>query len=235
MASYERVLTNNLSAVRAQMAEAAQRSGRTPDAVTLVAVTKYVGVDVTRCLFDAGCSTLGESRPQSLWQKADAMESLPVRWHMIGHLQRNKIRRTLPLLKCIHSADSERLLDTLQQETVRANHRVAVLLEVNISRDGEKTGLLPEDALPLARRLDQWDALDICGLMAMSGRRSDRDLARRDFVRVRELRDRMQAECPESVTLSHLSMGMSGDYSIAIEEGATLVRVGSALFEGVDV
>ena len=235
MAAQERKLADNLATVRTQMAEAAQCSGRDSDSVTLVAVTKYVDTDTTQCLAQAGCHALGESRPQSLWQKAESLQHLPIQWHMIGHLQRNKIRRSLPVLSCIHSVDSLRLLAALQEEASRANHRVSVLLEINISRDVEKTGLLPEDALPLAPRLADWDALNICGLMAMSGRLSDRDTARRDFAQVRELRDRLQQECPSAISLHHLSMGMSRDFAIAIEEGATIVRVGSALFEGVDV
>ena len=233
MAGHEKVLANNLAAVRQRMAEAAQRSSRPADDVALVAVTKYVDADIARCLVNAGCRTLGENRPQSLWQKAEALDDLPVEWHMIGHLQRNKIRRTLPWISCLHSADSVRLLDGLQQEAQRADRRLQVLLEVNISGDADKTGLMPAEMLPLAQQLDKWDPLVICGLMAMSGLESDLEEARREFVQVRELRDRMQRECPDGVTLAHLSMGMSRDYQIAIEEGATMVRVGSALFEGV--
>lgn len=234
MAAYDRLLADNIAAVRGRIAEAAEGSGRQASDVTLVAVTKYVDVDVTRSLFEAGCETLGESRPQAVWQKAELMHDLPVVWHMIGHLQRNKIRRTLPYLECVHSADSTRVLDALQQEALRLQRKVQVLLELNISRDDAKTGLLPEAALPLVPQLKQWDALDICGLMAMSGRSSDADTVRREFSEVRMLRDRMQLECPPEISLRHLSMGMSGDYALAVEEGATLVRVGSALFEGID-
>ncbi len=231
--AYEQRLADNLHAVRQRMAEAARRSGRQADEVTLIGVTKYVDAEVTASLVQAGCLTLGESRPQVLWAKAESLAHLPIQWHMIGHLQSNKIRRSLPLLACIHSVDSTRLLDHLQREAVRANHRLSVLLEVNVSRDAEKTGLLPEDIVPLAERLDQWSGLDVRGLMAMSGRLSDAKQSRREFAQLRELRDQMQRLCPDGIVLSHLSMGMSSDYTIAIEEGATMVRVGSALFDGV--
>lgn len=233
MTDYERRFMDNLAAVRERIATAARHSGRRADDVTLVAVTKYVDADITRALVNAGCRTLAENRPQMLWEKAELLADLPIDWHMVGHLQRNKIRRTLPLVACIHSADSTRLLDSLQKEARRADRCVDVLLEVNISQDVEKTGLLPDDVRALACRLDEWNALNIRGLMAMSGRLSDAKDSRREFAQLRELRDRMQAECPSGVSLSHLSMGMSDDYTIAIEEGATIVRLGTALLEGI--
>lgn len=234
MATIEETLANNLADVQAQIAAAAERSGRQAADVTLVAVTKYVDAEVTRALAKAGSCALGESRPQSLWQKAETLTDLAVDWHMIGHLQRNKIRRTLPLVSCIHSVDSERLLDSLQQEAERVADQVAILLEVNIAGDPEKTGFLPEQVASLAPRLDQWDQLQVCGLMAMSGRMSKPDQARREFAAVRQLRDRMQKDCPDETELRQLSMGMSGDFALAIQEGATIVRIGSALFEGID-
>jgi pyridoxal phosphate enzyme (YggS family) len=227
------MLSNNLAAVRQRMHEAATRAGRAAADVTLVAVTKYVDAEVTRALAEAGCRTLGESRPQALWEKAQRLGDLDVTWHLIGHLQRNKIRRTLPLLHCVESADSQRLLESLQQEARRLGRLVDVLLEVNISGDAEKTGLSADEACRLAPQLGRYDALHICGLMAMSGRTSDEAQARREFCAVRKLRDRMQQRCPGGIELPQLSMGMSGDYELAIEEGATTVRVGSALFEGV--
>lgn len=234
MSPRERRLAENIATVRGHMTEAARQCGRSPDEVTLVAVTKYVDAELTRAVVEAGCLHLGESRPQELWHKAETLVSLQPHWHLIGHLQRNKVRRTLPLVDWIHSADSVRLLDSLQEEAEAAQRRVRVLLEVNVSRDQDKTGLSPETLLPLVTRLPDWNALDICGLMAMSGLWSDHDQARHEFAQVRQLRDQMQALCPPHIALTHLSMGMSDDYVMAILEGATLVRVGSALFEGVE-
>jgi pyridoxal phosphate enzyme (YggS family) len=234
MSAWERRLAENIATVRGHMAEAARQCGRSLDEVTLVAVTKYVDAELTRAVVEAGCLHLGESRPQEIWHKAETLMALQPRWHLIGHLQRNKVRRTLPLVDWIHSADSVRLLDSLQEEAQAAHRRVRVLLEVNVSRDQEKTGLSPEALLPLVERLPNWDALDICGLMAMSGLWSDHDQARHEFAQVRQLRDQMQALCDPHISLNHLSMGMSDDYMLAILEGATLVRVGSALFEGVE-
>ncbi len=233
MSDLDQILAQNLQVVRQQIDEAACRSGRSADDIALIAVTKYVSADVVRHLVEAGCRQLGESRPQVLWQKADALSDLSIEWHLIGHLQRNKLRRTLPLIRCLHSADSVRLLDALNDELHGAGYRPDVLLEVDISREAEKTGFAPEEIIPLGERLGQWDALHICGLMAMSSRSSDRAVARRQFAELRQLRDRLQRECPAQVDLHQLSMGMSSDFTVAIEEGATMVRVGSALLEGV--
>jgi pyridoxal phosphate enzyme (YggS family) len=228
----ERIRTN-IDEVRARMAAAARRVGRDPDDIRLVAVTKYVNAEVTRWLVEAGCQALGESRPQSLLAKANALPDLPIEWHLIGHLQRNKIRRTLPHLQWLHSVDSIRLLDALEEEAARQDRQVRVLLDVNISGDDEKTGFAERDVIQLPTLLVNWPHVSVGGLMAMSARESDPEAAREDFARLRELRDSLQRQCPSEVQLAHLSMGMSRDYEVAIEEGATMVRVGSSLFEGV--
>ncbi len=235
MIPIERQVSENVTAIRQQMAEASRRSGRLPDDVTLIAVTKYVAAEQVRPLLMADCHDLGESRPQQLWDKAELLSGEPVRWHLIGHLQRNKVRRTLPLIHMLHSGDSHRLLQAVQRELQRTERTLPVLLEVNISGDAEKHGFAPDEVRSALPALLQLDRLRLCGLMAMSARASDRDTARRDFSRLRELRDRLQVEAGNAADLSDLSMGMSRDFITAIEEGATMVRVGSALFEGVDL
>ena len=163
------------------------------------------------------------------------LADLPIRWHLIGHLQRNKVARTLPLVSLIHSCDSVRLAAAI--DTSGAANRdtpVPVLLEVNISGDPAKHGLAPAEIAAALPPLAALPHIQIRGLMAMAGRPDDPAAARRDFQHLRELRDRLRADCPATIRLDELSMGMSGDYEIAVEEGATIVRVGSALFEGVD-
>jgi PLP dependent protein len=246
-------IADNVAQVRGRIAAAAARSGRAANDVTLVAVTKYVSAEVVRPLVAAGCIELGESRPQQLWEKAAAVADLPIRWHLIGHLQRNKVRRTLPLVAMIHSVDSPRLLAAIDEERgtrdegrgARDEGRGAdalctsclcplpVLLEVNISGEAAKSGLAPETVEPLLAELANCRNVAIRGLMCMAGLEGGLDAARRDFARLRELRDRLRPHCPPAIILDHLSMGMSGDFEVAIEEGATIVRVGSALFEGV--
>ncbi|MHB0959797.1 MAG: YggS family pyridoxal phosphate-dependent enzyme [Pirellulaceae bacterium] len=226
-------LLENVVRTRQRIAQAAHRSGRAEADVLLLAVTKYVDTQVTRWLVEAGCLALAESRPQALCAKASAIADPTVCWHLIGHLQRNKIRRTLPWLQWIHSVDSLRLLDALQQEAGQQERSLHVLLEVNISGDAQKTGLAIDEALQIAPQLGRWPHLSVEGLMGMSALEGDTDMARADYRRLRTLRDTLQQRCPAGITLQHLSMGMSRDFEVAIEEGATIVRVGSLLFEGV--
>ena len=226
-------VAENIARVRDRIAAAAARSGRAASAVCLVAVTQYVDADVAAALVAGGCHDLGESRPQSLWAKAAELEGLEIHWHLIGHLQRNKIRRTLPLVHLIHSADSRRLLAALDEEAGLAGRTVDVLLEVNVTDDRTKTGLPVaelEAALQWAAGLDH---VRVRGLMGMASLGGGDEVAHRDFARLRALRDRVSANCPPGIALDQLSMGMSNDFEIAIEEGATIVRVGSALFDGV--
>lgn len=223
-------IARNVSEIRERIAGAALRSGRTPSEVTLVAVTKYVASEMARLLIGAGCCDLGESRPQQLWDKADALGDLSIRWHMIGHLQRNKVRRTLPLVSLVHSVDSARLLAAIDDEAAAV---VPVLLEVNVSGEEAKHGFLPHEVEPLLPQLPQYRNVAVRGLMCMAGLEGGLDDARREFALLRELRDRLRVNCPPGTTLDELSMGMSGDFEAAVEEGATLVRIGSALFEGI--
>jgi pyridoxal phosphate enzyme (YggS family) len=228
-----RRLADNLAAVRERIAAAAAPSGRSANAVRLVAVTKYVDAALAGLLVEAGQAELGESRPQELWSKAAALADLKPIWHLIGHLQRNKVKRTLPVGKLIHSADSLRLLEEISREAGVQSISASVLLEVNISGDAAKHGLAPSAIEPLLPQIAALPHVQVRGLMTMASREGDADRARREFAALRELRDILQANCPPHVTLHELSMGMSGDYEIAIEEGATIVRVGSALFEGL--
>lgn len=225
-------IADNVSRVRDSIARAAQRSGRRPEDVRLIAVSKYVGLEEAEALLAAGCCDLGESRPQELWRKAELLADHPVRWHMIGHLQRNKVQRTLPLVALLHSADSLRLLETVDDVSAQADQVTEVLLEVNVSGDAAKHGFGPGAVAEALASAPLWTHLRIRGLMTMAGWGTDAEEARRDFVRLRELRDRLLTVAPPGVELDQLSMGMSGDFEVAIEEGATLVRVGSALFEG---
>lgn len=228
-----RRIAENYARVHGEIAGAARAAGRVPDAVKLVAVTKYVDADTTRALVDAGCRDLGESRPQSLWDKADNLADLSPHWHLIGHLQRNKIRRTLPLVDLIHSADSWRLLEAINTEAAQIHRRQAVLIEVNVAGEEAKSGLPVAEVAPLFARLPELRHVEVQGLMTMAPLEGGADAARRTFAALRRLAEQFEPDCPPGVSLSELSMGMSGDFREAIAEGATLVRVGSALFEGI--
>jgi hypothetical protein len=183
----------------------------------------------------AGCTALAENRPQELGAKAEALADLPVQWHMIGHLQRNKVRLVVPLVAMIQSVDSPRLLEAVDRIAEELGRRMSVLLEINISGEMQKHGLEPEQFPSLVETLGEYHHVDVRGLMAMSSLEGGPARARADFAALRRLRDCTQAGCPEGVRLDELSMGMSGDFEEAVEEGATIVRIGSALFEGLDL
>ncbi len=225
-------IAENLSEIRGRIAAAAARSGRREDSVTLVAVTKYALSEAVRELVAAGCQELGESRPQQLWQRAATIVGADLHWHLIGHLQRNKINRTLPLVNLIQSCDTLRLAEALDAASAVRGIPARVLIEVNISADPSKHGFAVAEVAAAMPQLATLRNLNIRGLMAMAGRPDDSDAARADFRRLRQLRDRLRADCPPNIQLDELSMGMSGDFEAAIEEGATIVRIGSALFEG---
>ena len=227
------IIAENLAGVRQRMAAAAQRAGRQSDQITLIAVTKYVDSQVARILVEVGCADLGESRPQQLWQKTEELSDLAIRWHLIGHLQRNKVKRTLMCASLIHSADSRSLLRDLNRHGVELERRIPLLLEINISSDPSKHGFAPDDAEGVLAEFVESPGLEIRGLMAMAGLDHQGQAARHDFQRLRALAEHLRRNAPPHLPLDVLSMGMSGDFEQAIEEGATMVRVGSALFEGI--
>jgi len=250
-------IADNLRRVQERIARAAESAGRRASDITLVGVTKYVGPDEAAALAAAGCPHLGESRPQELWRKHEALSSPqgepasaggpPIHWHLIGHLQRNKVARTLPLVTLIHSVDSPRLLAAINDvclplppgegrgegavSTTDTSHPIPVLLEVNTSNEPAKHGLAPNDVDPILAAAENYPYVSIRGLMTMAALEGGETTAARNFATLRELRDRLQRNTLPCVQLSELSMGMSGDFEIAIKEGATIVRVGSALWE----
>lgn len=228
----------NLQSVRRRIADAAARCGRSASDVRLVAVTKYVGDDAVAALLDAGCRDFGESRPQALWTRAERFGGPDVRWHLIGHLQRNKVARTLPAADLIHSVDSPRLLAAIDAEAARQHRTSDLLLEVNVSGDASKHGVAAEQLAALVAAAGDCRHVRVRGLMTMAAREGDAERARQDFARLRAAGEELRAAgtqgaAPPNVQIAELSMGMSGDFEEAIEEGATIVRVGSVLFEGL--
>jgi pyridoxal phosphate enzyme (YggS family) len=224
-------LRDNLASVRGQIADAARRAGRAPDAVRLVAVTKRCPLDVARALVALGQHDLGENYPQELWRKADALAGTPARWHLIGHLQSNKARRTYPLVRLVHSVDSLKLLRLLDELAAATHDPAQVYLQVNCSGEVSKHGWTPEGLLADAEVVASCGRIPIKGLMTMAALDAPAEAARPAFRLLRETRDRLRERA--GMPLPELSMGMSNDYRVAVDEGATLVRIGSALFEGV--
>ncbi len=220
-------MERRLRAVEDRIAGACRRAGRRREEVTLVVVTKTVGPEVAGWLHALGVRDLGESRPQELWRKRAVLPP-DVRWNLIGHVQRNKIERTLPV-HLIHSVDSLRLLEALNEHGTRVRTPVRVLLQVNVSREGAKQGFPVAEMPAVATRLADFGALRVAGLMTMAPLESDPERCRPVFAGLRELRDRLRPAMPSPHNLKELSMGMSNDFEVAIEEGATLVRLGSVI------
>lgn len=230
-----RLIAENWRLLVEAVSEAAIAAGRSPESVTIVGVSKYVDAATTRLLFAAGCHDLGESRPQSLWTKAAEVVAPNIRWHMIGHLQRNKVRRTLPVVSLFHSIDSMRLAETIDAEAEASGRVVQGLLEINISGDEAKHGFAAEAVPEAVEAVSRLPHLHIRGLMAMAAEKGDSAVARGNFEDLRELRDSLvERGLPENMSMGELSMGMSGDFVEAIAAGATILRIGSRLFQGRD-
>jgi pyridoxal phosphate enzyme (YggS family) len=226
------VLAANLAGVEDRLAAACRRAGRERAQVTMVAVTKTVSAGVARVLLELGVRDLGESRPQELWHKAERLPDT-VRWHLIGHLQRNKIDRTLPLVEMIHSVDSLRLLSALDEAGERRGRPVEVLLEVNCSGEASKHGFTPAEVPGLATTLRGVKGCRVLGLMTMAAPEDDPERCRPTFALLRRLGEELRREAGDLHPLTDLSMGMSNDFEVAVEEGATLVRLGTILFAGL--
>lgn len=222
-------LTETLPSVRERIHGALERAGR-GQAVRIVAVTKGHPVEAVEAAIRAGLDTVGENRVQELEEKVAAMGRDAAEWHMIGHLQRNKVRVGLTLFDRIHSVDSLRLARRLDREAARADIEVRGYMQVNVSGEGSKGGFEPDAAVEAAAALTALDGLRIEGLMTMAPLTDDEAELRRTFRATRELLERLQAEVPGALSGAELSMGMSNDFEIAIEEGATCVRLGTVLF-----
>jgi pyridoxal phosphate enzyme (YggS family) len=221
-------LRERLQSIEKRIAAACKRAGRERSEITLVAVTKTVSTQIAGCLAQLGVHDLGESRPQELWKKAKELASYGIQWHMVGHLQRNKVAETVPLVQLIHSVDSLKLLETLNTWSLREPR---VLLEVNVSREESKHGFDPDEMLRLVEDFKSFLAVRIEGLMTMAAPSEDPEDSRAAFTELRQIRDELR---DNGMVLPHLSMGMSNDFEVGIEEGATLIRLGSVLFDRID-
>jgi PLP dependent protein len=226
------ILTTRLADVEQRLLAALRRSGRSRRDVTVVAVTKTVGPAVAALLPMLGVYDLGENRPQELWRKAAQLPN-SIRWHLIGHLQRNKIDRTLPLVVRIHAIDSVPLLEAIEAEASRRRLAVEVLLEVNASGEASKFGFLPAAVPGLAEAINALHWVHVGGLMTMAAPEADPERTRPTFALLRQLRDGLRPAVNPVHPMNQLSMGMSNDFEVAVEEGATMVRLGTVLFEGL--
>jgi pyridoxal phosphate enzyme (YggS family) len=220
-------IAENLEHVRAQIADAAKKKGRSPDDIELVAISKTHDAEKVREAYETGQILFGESRVQEARAKIPLLPS-GLRWHFVGHLQKNKIRHALPLFELFHSVDSLALAQEMNRIANEDGMHPRVLLEVNVAREGSKFGFKPETVRAEMELLLALPRLSIEGLMIIPPVAEEAEASRKYFVRLRELRAVLEKEF--DVKLPHLSMGMTNDFPIAVEEGATLVRVGTAIF-----
>jgi len=222
---------HNMAAVRARIAAACQRVGRHPDSVRLLPVSKTKPEASLRLAYAAGCRWFGENKPQEAFQKWEAMQDLDaLNWSVIGHLQTNKAKWIARFATEFQALDSVRVAAALERRLQQEGRALDVFVQVNTSGEASKYGVHPDEAAAFLRELPAFSALRVRGLMTLAVFSTDVDQVRPCFVRLRRLRDRLRQDAPAGICLDALSMGMSGDFEIAIEEGATVVRVGQAIF-----
>ncbi|GHO89486.1 YggS family pyridoxal phosphate-dependent enzyme [Dictyobacter formicarum] len=231
----QELIAENIAHVRARIAESAQRVGRLPQEITLVAVSKTKSLDYVKIAYNLGIRDFGENRVQEALEKQAAFCLPDLYWHMIGHLQTNKAQKVFGAFRCIHSVDSLHVAEALQRVAEKKSQasgedvRQPVLLQVNISGEASKEGMTPDEAPAIARQILSLSHLEVQGLMTVAPLVDDPEQVRPVFRALRHLRDRLREEVGDA-NWDQLSMGMTDDYPVAIEEGATIVRVGRAIF-----
>ena len=218
-------IKDRLDIVQEEISVACQRAGRSTDELTLIAVTKTFPAAVVEAGIEAGLEDFGENKSQELVSKASAVSKDACRWHMIGHLQRNKARHVIEHAHSFHALDSARLAATLDRLAQAANRILPCFVQVNISREATKSGLDAGQVGQFLEEMSRYPNLELTGLMTLAAWSTDSEVVRQQFRQMRQLRDRYQ-----HLGCSALSMGMTSDYVVAIEEGATHLRVGSAIF-----
>lgn len=222
-------IAENIARVRVTIAQATERGDRTADEITLVAVSKTKPIELVQMAYQQGITHFGENRVQEALAKIETWHPAGVSWHMIGHLQTNKSAKVVGAFALVHSVDSLHLAQALNRHAGTHELRQAILLQVNVAGEASKEGMTPEETPALAQQIANLPHLEIHGLMTIAPLVQNPEEVRPVFRGLRLLRDQLRDALPD-VNWSHLSMGMTDDYAVAIEEGATLVRVGRAIF-----
>ncbi|BBO67152.1 YggS family pyridoxal phosphate enzyme [Desulfosarcina alkanivorans] len=223
-------MKEGLDRIRKRIADAAVRCGREPESVRLVAVSKTRGADLVARAIDAGAAILGENYIQEARDKFNALYDRPVQWHFIGHLQSNKAKYAVRMFDLIHSVDSLKLARALDKEARKNDKVQEILVQVNISREASKSGIEESGAVDLVTRISGLENIRVKGLMTMPPFFDAPEQARPFFRELARLRVRIADQAISGVSMDELSMGMTGDFEVAIDEGATLVRIGTAIF-----
>ena len=223
------MITENLEQVRKNIDEACRMAGRDPKEVTLIAVSKTKPVSMLKEAYDAGARCFGENKVQEIMDKHPQLPE-DIQWHMIGHLQRNKVKYIVDKVSMIHSVDSLRLAQTIEQEAAKHNVCVPVLLEVNVAQEESKFGLKMDEVLPLIETIADFPHIKVQGLMTIAPYVENAEDNRDFFRQLKKLSVDIEAKNINNVSMSVLSMGMTGDYQVAVQEGATMVRGGTGIF-----
>lgn len=223
------MLKKNYDNVKQKIVDAANRSGRNPEDITLIAVSKTKPIEMLEPIYEHGCRDFGENKVQELTQKYEVMPK-DIRWHMIGHLQRNKVKYIVDKVYMIHSVDSLRLAEEISKEAVKKDVVVKILIEVNVAMEESKFGLATEETLNLVKSVALLPNVQICGLMTIAPYVDDSEENRQYFEKLKELSVDIMNKNVDNVSMNVLSMGMTGDYEVAVEEGSTYVRVGTGIF-----
>ncbi len=223
------MLAENLQQVNANIKKACAAVGRAPSEITLVAVSKTKPVSMLQEAYDAGARVFGENKVQEIMDKYDQLPS-DIQWHMIGHLQRNKVKYIIDKVAMIHSVDSLRLAQTIEQEAAKKELVMPILLEVNVAEEDTKFGLKVEEVLPLLEQISSFSHIQVKGLMTIAPFVENPEENREVFRTLKKLSVDISAKNINNVTMSVLSMGMTGDYQVAVQEGSTMVRVGTGIF-----
>lgn len=223
------MLADRLLQVQKNIENACRTAGRNPSEVTLVAVSKTKPVEMLQEAYDAGARVFGENKVQEIVDKYDQLPR-DIEWHMIGHLQRNKVKYIVDKVAMIHSVDSLRLAETIEQEAAKKNVCVPVLLEVNVAEEESKFGLKTDEILPLLEKISGFSHIQVKGLMTIAPFVDNPEDNREVFQKLKKLSVDIAAKNINNTTMSVLSMGMTGDYQVAVTEGATMVRVGTGIF-----
>ena len=223
------MLKENYEEVQKKITEACKRAGRNREEVTLIAVSKTKPVEMLSEIYDLGERNFGENKVQELTEKEEVLPK-DIHWHMIGHLQRNKVKYIIDKVAMIHSVDSLRLAQTIEQEAAKKDLVMPILLEVNVAEEESKFGLTTNEVLPLLEKISIFSHIKVMGLMTIAPFVKNPEENREVFRTLKKLSVDIAAKNINNVTMSVLSMGMTGDYMVAIEEGATMVRVGTGIF-----
>ena len=223
-------ITKRLEEVKRRIQRAAQAGGRHLSDIRLVAVSKTCSTEAIRAAAAAGVTDIGENYIQEAREKHELLQDVPVKWHLIGHLQTNKARYALRMFDLVHTVDSFRLALELDRCARKLNKVLAVLIQVNVAGEATKSGIPPEQALPLVKEMAALECVQVQGLMTMPPFFNEPERVRPFFAELRRLRERIRQQAVPNVCMDELSMGMTGDFEAAVAEGATLVRIGTAIF-----